>query len=96
MLGYITSFIGTKHTIYNSWKKDLNKHLSAMKIQSVTRGHLIRRIYSNLLVINKNNKIDTFNSNKTLTFDTNPKNKNLEIIENEIDFFIKNRNKYFN
>ena len=78
---------------YNNWKKDLNNDLSAMKIQSVIRGHFIRRIYTNIIYLNKNNKyeIEAFKSTKTPNNDTN---SNLNLIEKEIDHFIKERNKF--
>ena len=93
MLGFLTSFIGSNENNYNNWKKDLNNDLSAMKIQSVIRGHFIRRIYTNIIYLNKNNKyeIDAFKSTKTPNIDTN---LNLELIEKEIDHFIKERNKF--
>lgn len=93
MLGFLISLIGSNENNYNNWKKDLNNDLSAMRIQSVIRGHFIRRIYTNIIYLNKNNKYEimAFKSTETPNIDTN---SNLELIEKEIDHFIKERNKF--
>lgn len=95
MLGYLTSIIGSYQNTQNDWEKHIKNEISAIKIQSVLRGHFTRRIYSNLILFNKNNKfeIDAFKSNKTVS---QTSNTNLSLIENEIDNFIKNRKKHFN
>ncbi len=94
MLSYLASFIGTNQNTHYNWKKSIKNDISAIRIQSVMRGHFTRRIYSNLLSFNKNNKLEIypFKSNKN---DTTEGNQYLCFIEHEIDTFIINRNKYF-
>ena len=71
------------------WKNNINNELSVLKIQSVIRGHFIRRIYKNIM----KNQFKGLNYSKPVE---TPKNNKINKLENFIDNFIKNRKLHFN